>query len=553
MEADAVVEGFLQSVDMYHVKYHKLIADGDSNVYIKILESRPYDNLTVQKIECRNHLLRNYFNKLRDIAKDSKGGFLIENRKRLGGSLRRLHAAIEKSSAHWQKQEVSEEEKIKNLKQNLSNSPYHVFGSHSKCQEYFCDKQNSNSPDYVPDMKADGIFYKIKEHLCSIEDNVESILHGSNNNPVEHFNAKICKKIGGKRINFCLRGSYQARCNSAVVSHNSKSPMTAIHKSLTQRSPGKYTKQRESRIENKLEKARKRRLLNPRPKKKAQGDNSTESYGPLSQRPDLPPETSQAKEVSFLKSLELSKQQREELQTATQGQSRSGMWLEERRKRLTASNFGEVCKMLPATGCGRLVKGMLYGQVDNKFTRYGKVNEESALRKMEQELQITIDKCGLFVDEDIPYLGASPDGLVRDEDGLVEVKCPYTAREKTPMEYLRGCKVKFLVPHTEEDQIVKVNKNHDYYYQIQGQLHIAKRSFCIFAVFSPKGIVIERILKDHQFWETKMEERLKKFYINCLLPELIDPRHPRSLPIREPNYIVLAQEEKERKRKIQNS
>lgn len=41
MELMAIVEGFLLSKEMYEVRYSKLIADGDSSVYSKILEFWP--------------------------------------------------------------------------------------------------------------------------------------------------------------------------------------------------------------------------------------------------------------------------------------------------------------------------------------------------------------------------------------------------------------------------------------------------------------------------------------------------------------------------------
>jgi len=53
MEAAIVCEGFQRSEEMYGVKYARLIADGDSSVYKKILESRPYKNFTVEKVECK--------------------------------------------------------------------------------------------------------------------------------------------------------------------------------------------------------------------------------------------------------------------------------------------------------------------------------------------------------------------------------------------------------------------------------------------------------------------------------------------------------------------
>lgn len=64
MEADGLVEGFRKSEELYGVRFTTLIADGDSSTYKRILNARPYKNLTVQKIECSNHLLRNFCNKL---------------------------------------------------------------------------------------------------------------------------------------------------------------------------------------------------------------------------------------------------------------------------------------------------------------------------------------------------------------------------------------------------------------------------------------------------------------------------------------------------------
>ena len=56
-------------------------------------------------------------------------------------------------------------------------------------------------------------------------------------------------------------------------------------------------------------------------------------------------------------------------------------------------------------------------------------------------------------------------------------------------------------------------------------------------VWSPIGYHLEIIDYDPDFWEG-VETILENFYMNCLLPEIIDPRAPRGLPIREPDYIV---------------
>lgn len=93
MEAAVIVNGFRESESMYGIRYHKLIADGDSSVYKHILEARPYKNRTVEKIECKNHLLRNFCKKMREIATKKQAGKL-ENRKLLQNNILRLRKGI---------------------------------------------------------------------------------------------------------------------------------------------------------------------------------------------------------------------------------------------------------------------------------------------------------------------------------------------------------------------------------------------------------------------------------------------------------------------------
>ena len=52
---------------------------------------------------------------------------------------------------------------------------------------------------------------------------------------------------------------------------------------------------------------------------------------------------------------------------------------------------------------------------------------------------------------------------------------------------------------------------------------------------------MELVDYDEDFCE-EMLEVLDQFYIQCLLPELVDPRAPRGLPVREPDYIINAQQ-----------
>ena len=101
---------------------------------------------------------------------------------------------------------------------------------------------------------------------------------------------------------------------------------------------------------------------------------------------------------------------------------------------LTASNFGTVCRMRPTTSCAAAVKDIFYiPSIDTATMKYGRDKEEITRKELAMKLNKEIKPCGLFIDNENPFLGASPDGLI-EENGLVEIKCPLSAEHLTAEE-----------------------------------------------------------------------------------------------------------------------
>ena len=98
-------------------------------------------------------------------------------------------------------------------------------------------------------------------------------------------------------------------------------------------------------------------------------------YGKNAQRPDLDIVIFDSKKEEFLKNLKLSEAERKSMYQNTTAQSLSHIWLQERRKRLTASNFGAVCNKLPYTLCDCIVKKVLYSNFESTGMRYGRLHE----------------------------------------------------------------------------------------------------------------------------------------------------------------------------------
>ncbi|KYQ49719.1 hypothetical protein ALC60_11206 [Trachymyrmex zeteki] len=126
-----------------------------------------------------------------------------------------------------------------------------------------------------------------------------------------------------------------------------------------------------------------------------------------------------------------------EKERKTREQSNSELWLSLRKIMLTASNFGVVCCMRPTTSCATTVKSILFPpSIDTAVMKYGRDMEEMIKQKLSEILKKDIKPCGLFIDSNNPWLGASPDGLL-EEDGLVEIKCPLSAENLTAEEDIR--------------------------------------------------------------------------------------------------------------------
>lgn len=198
MEASIIVEGFKTSEAMYGIRYAKFIGDGDSNVYKKILEQRPYKDLTVQKVECRNHLYRNFCNKLRDIAKNRK--FFGEFRNTLNGNVFRLRNAVAKAVKF---RKISND--IAGLRRDIENAPYHVFGSHSKCDSYYCEGPKKNEINKVLEMEKNGIFGEIMTTMRRyLLVQSKSLIQDLDSNIFESYNAVVAKCISGKLSYFLI-------------------------------------------------------------------------------------------------------------------------------------------------------------------------------------------------------------------------------------------------------------------------------------------------------------------------------------------------------------
>lgn len=234
--------------------------------------------------------------------------------------------------------------------------------------------------------------------------NAKSLLKDKDSNRVETFNSVISKCIGGKRVNFGLRGSYETRCNAAVVSFNTGKPISYLSYTLGTQ-PGEVAVELETGRE--ISKHNTKKQSTKRNVKRAVTDRD---YGPQADKPDATSDEMELRKAQHMNMLRNWQIERVAIEKETKEQAASGIWRYYRTKIITASHFGHICKMRKSTSCASRVKSIIYPhELNVESVQYGTKCKDVARKSIEKALNINIKCCGSFIDLEIPFLGASPD------------------------------------------------------------------------------------------------------------------------------------------------
>ena len=147
--------------------------------------------------------------------------------------------------------------------------------------------------------------------------------------------------------------------------------------------------------------------------------------------------------------------------------------------------------------------------------QWGTVNEGEAIKAFEAKTGLKAEETGLWLDKS-GVLGASPDGLI-GQNHVLEVKCPYTFWNSTWDEALKS--ESFFLKKEENGEFI-LKKDHVYWHQVQGQLHITNREICYFVVWNLKDCKILSIRRDKE-WEHNIN-LLQDFYYLHIFPKVVE-------------------------------
>ncbi|XP_019861952.1 PREDICTED: uncharacterized protein LOC109590481 [Amphimedon queenslandica] len=227
--------------------------------------------------------------------------------------------------------------------------------------------------------------------------------------------------------------------------------------------------------------------------------------------------------------LSITSEESQYLEEATRLQSLTSLWFEHRKGRITASKFHAVRVTSISSPSVSLLKSFIGNQTSKSATipslQWGIENEEIARKAYidtmsDGHCNISFMPAGLHVNPDFPHLGASPDGIIECDccgDGLIEIKCPFKYRHLDPNLITDAS---FYIKRNIEGDIIGLSHDHEYFYQVQGQLSICSKDYCDFIVWTPKGLYIERILKSESFFD-QLKPHLDTYFLQILLPVLL--------------------------------
>ena len=151
------------------------------------------------------------------------------------------------------------------------------------------------------------------------------------------------------------------------------------------------------------------------------------------------------------------------------------------------------------------ISGLVHINPNIPALKYGRAMEVNAANDFhkshaKEHQDFKLAKCGLFLHNEFPFLGASPDRIVKCSccgKACLEVKCPMSINYTTPQD--PDAKLPYLL--RDYNHKLSLNNHHKYCTQCQVQMGVTGLRKCFFFVWTSHGYFAEEIHFDVELWE----------------------------------------------------
>lgn len=243
----------------------------------------------------------------------------------------------------------------------------------------------------------------------------------------------------------------------------------------------------------------------------------------------------------FIKSVLYTEQDIQEIEKITKGQSSSQEWFEQRKGAITGSKVLKIVSYISkrVSNPHLIVKDIMqYDSNENKLSKipaiaWGVKNEQRALLQYVKDLKdhhkckdVELIRPGLLIHNQEPYIRVSPDALILCEchgRRLVEVKCPYSFRNKDLNDVIKQGKLEYVETINDVIQVKKA-QSRGYYEQITLQQALCKEKKAELVIWSKVGYVVVPVEFDNDYWENTILPSLKTFFLDFIVPEILTER-----------------------------
>jgi len=226
---------------------------------------------------------------------------------------------------------------------------------------------------------------------------------------------------GGKVYNRVQSGSFQGRCYAAGLRFQEEPQwITHTYEEVTGQQPPHPLADVTNKIEKRTRKERKRKQSAEYKERRKQAkhqrnsDSLSNDYGPDAAQPHLPLEELQKLCLEYKRSLYVTPSERKRIEEATRDQAAEALWFEQRKCRLTASNFGVVACRRQTIPVAKLVRYLLYDTIRESWPlQWGREHEEDARQAYLKAKgpTVVLTHSGLVIDSENGWLACSPDDL----------------------------------------------------------------------------------------------------------------------------------------------
>ncbi|XP_026024204.1 uncharacterized protein LOC113022713 isoform X4 [Astatotilapia calliptera] len=218
--------------------------------------------------------------------------------------------------------------------------------------------------------------------------------------------------------------------------------------------------------------------------------------------------TLSAKEQEHVNAMQVTWEEAHTLEKSTRGCRENIKKLQ--KLRLT-NRFREICKL--KSGQSNIEHLIFKIQKGFSLSKAAQIEEEiknEAFQQYCRQMCVNWYPCGFVVHPNAPWLGANPDGLVYDSNetnsfGLVHAKC---------VKFRSFIDCAFLICR---NGVLQLNKNHPYYWHIQGEMMVTGTSWCDLLVLSREDMLVQRIYRDNVIIKI-MKKKLDEFFFYYFLP-----------------------------------